>query len=121
MTIETARKIVLGLKLGFAAVWGYLLFGSVAGAGVAVVFAYVLLQCYPRPFTTFKESLRVNWRSFALLGVVAAAAILALAFHIAAAMVLVKGFQTGFLGLVCGELFQAIILDFARKPDDSSK
>jgi hypothetical protein len=121
MTIATARKIALALKLGFAAVWGYLLFHSVPGAGIAVVFAYILLQCYPRPFTTFKESLRVNWRSFVLFFVVAAAAILAFAYHYGAAMYVVNGFQAGFVGVVCGEVFQGFILDFARKPDDSSK
>ena len=121
MTIETARKIVLSLKLGFAAIWGYLLFGGIAGAGAAIFFACILLQCYPRPFTTFKESLRANWRSFALIAVVAVAAILGLGLHIAAAMIVVTGFQAGFVGVVCGEVFQAIILDFARKPDDNSK
>ena len=67
MKSSTALAIAWALKLGLAAVFSAFVVGNVAGALLGALFAYCLVVAYPRPFTTLRESLRLNWRGFCMV------------------------------------------------------
>jgi MFS family permease len=120
LKVSTARNIALALKLLFGAGWGFLIVGNIAGAILGGLFAYTLVVSYPRPFTTFRESLRVNWRSFCLLGGILGLIVVRYALHMAEAEAVLKAFSAGFVGVLCGEMFGGIIVGFASKNDQPS-
>ena len=114
MTQDKANKISLACKLLFAAGFGFLLIANPFGAIISALMAYCWTQCYSRPFTTFKESLRVNWRGFCFMGGILGMAVFYLVTKNAEANIVLVAFQAGFIGVLMGELVQKIVQSYVK-------
>jgi hypothetical protein len=120
MNRSTARNIALTIKILAGAGIGLLTIGNIAGGIIAGILAYVLVVSIPRPFTTFRESLRVNWRSFCVLGGLLGLAVEGFAFHLPEAIVVLRCFSAGFVGVLVGEMIGGILVGMAKDSDSSN-
>lgn len=126
MQPSTARKVTLALILSIAAVVGFLTVGNFAGPILAAIFAYSISESYARPFTTLRESLRVNWRGFCLMAGIIGLIVLHFTLHLPEVDVAFRAFSAAFIGVMLGQMLGTILDGMVTKaspkePEDKKK